>query len=175
MIFVQHESASWLGLSDSFWGSLSGALITGIIAIVVFVIGSIIENKRRRKVIKNYVETIKEIHSNTICDLRVFLEASKPKVDLPKDYQDKIVYLVINGKMLNYFDMTEMMRESKVAIHVMEYVQTYQETVQLIESSHSTRYGNLFFKFINNEDGKNDPEMLEFYINNLYDIIKKIK
>lgn len=175
MIVIPEQTVTWFGLSDSFWGSLSGAVITGIIAILVFIIGSRIERKRKENLIKNYQETVKEVHSNTIEDFKMFLEASKPKKELPEDYQDKILYLLTNGRILNHLDVNEMLKESKKAIHVMEYALIFQEAAQLISSKHHGRYGNIFFKFGSKDSEKTAPETLEYYINNLETIIEKIK
>lgn len=147
MIVIPEQTVKWFGLSDSFWGSLSGAVITGVIAILVFIGGSLIERGKRKKLKKNYQETIKEIHANTINDLYDFLNATKPKVELKDNFQDRILHLVNYGKIINLLDINEMLKESKKAVHILEYAVTYQEVVQLIATKHHGAYANIIFKF----------------------------
>ncbi|WP_375200630.1 hypothetical protein [Bacillus sp. RS11] len=158
----------------SFLGALIGAIITGGIAIIVFMVGNKDTDNKSELLIKNYVYIIKEVHEKSKMDLDMFLKAGKAEGELADNYNELIVKLITRGKMLDLIDINRMIKETEKAFSLIEYIILYKEAVELIGNSHGV-YGNLFFKHQKQENNKSSVEWLEYYINNMENILSSIK
>jgi len=162
------------GLTDSFWGALLGAVITGGIAFLVFSLDKFNENNKRQKLIQNYGVLIRRVHEETREDFKVFLSAGKNDSVLPENYKEIIARLITRGKIFDLIEVNGLIKETEQAFHIIDYMITYKEAVQIIADNHK-KYGNIFFKHHKEENNKSNVEWLEEYVANMENNIIEIK
>lgn len=174
MIFMQSSNTMWFGLSDSFWGALLGALITGLIAIAVFWWGSSNEVNKRKKLVKNYSKIILELDKIASDDFKMFISAGKNEIDLADKYNAKLVELNVQGKILNKIDVNSLIKESDKALYILKYITAYEESVELLFKTHN-KYGNIFLGKEEEDNNRSQLGWLEFYFEEMENSIGEIK
>lgn len=158
----------------SFTGALLGAIITGLIAILVFQLGKLYEDNNREKLINNYIGLIKKVHEKTQGDFQIFVDAKKNNTNLPADYKAKVVQLINRGKILNEIDVNGLIEVSDNALYILEFIISYREATKLIATTHAN-YGNIFFDKSSGDGNKSEVEWLEEYIDIMKETITKIE
>lgn len=129
-------------LDPSFLGALIGAVITGMIAIVVFILSNWNENKKRKSAITNYYKLIKDVHNKTCPIFVLFLDVGNEKVHLPEDYRTKLVELSSQQGILNLINIDELIKESNEAYDILNYIVKFRASFTIIDSSFGTMYGD---------------------------------
>lgn len=141
-------------LDPSFLGALIGAIITGIIAIVVFAISNNKEISKRKRMIATYYNIIKEVHKSAFPTFQMFLDVVNRELELPEDYQLKLVELDTQQRILDLINIEEMIKESNEAYNVLNYIVIFRAIFTIIDSPFGTlgRNWNEIDKIISNSN-----------------------
>ena len=169
----QHEEIDMFSLDGSFWGALLGAIITGGIAIYVFLMSKIYDDKKSLKLVKNYKYIINKIHGESIEEFKVFLDAAKSKSELPDNYREVITHLLMRKKIFDLIDVNGLIKETEKAVNIIDYMIVYRDAVEMIDRYHG-KYGNLFFLYIGEDNNKPNVNWLEEYISIMESSLKNI-
>lgn len=141
------------GFSDSFWGSLFGALLTGIFAILVWVFQIISETNKGKK-IKNNIEKVIEISYNDLDEFSRCLEKIS-KYKSKDDEKDRLSYelfskldaVLKNNKILSLFTLDILFYKLSHDDEILKkthYISAYREVAELLNHYKDQTYGTLF-------------------------------
>lgn len=146
-----------------FWGSLIGALLTGIIAIVVFIIGKKYDENKVNKMVSNHMSLIRKIHDESNKDLLMFLDFGKKNIaKLDGNYKVSFYKLINNSNLLGLLNLADVAKESDQSLKLMQYVIYYQDAVQILKDNFDVVYGGSFFKY-----GVKNEEIIQRLDNNI--------
>lgn len=144
MIFMPASNASWLGLSDSFWGALIGAGITGIFAICVFALGKYQEEKNKRKYLSSVKWLLNHVHENTENNIEEYIKGYKLSGVMPDTVHESLPKIIEQENYLKHLDYKNLIMEPLILKNTIRYIGAFEYIVNQLREHNSDNYGYIF-------------------------------
>lgn len=144
MIFMPDSSASWLGLSDSFWGALIGAGITGIFAICVFALGKYQEEKNKRKYLDSVKWLLNHVHTNTEDSIEEYIKGYRVSTEMSEAVHNSITKIIEHENYLKHMDYQNLIIEPIILKNTVRYIGAFEYIVNQLKDHNNNNYGYVF-------------------------------
>ncbi|WP_404333660.1 hypothetical protein [Planococcus rifietoensis] len=141
MIFMPASNEMWFGLSDSFWGALFGAGVSGLFAILVFALGKHQENKNRRKYLNSVKWLLNHVHENINNKIDAYIENYSAYKDMPDKVRFSIPKIIENESYLKYIEYNNLLIEPQLLKNSIKYVGAFKSLSEVIKNSNYKDYG----------------------------------
>lgn len=146
--YVNKESDMWLGLSDSFWGALLGAGISGLFAVGVLIIGKILENNNKKQLFNNVKWLVKFVHLNIEEKLQKYISDAEAGKEMSEEVHKSINDILNYSLYLEQIDFNEIIGDTNVLTNVIQYKSALNNINKIIKHDD---YGFLFVKHLSND------------------------
>lgn len=153
------SNASWLGLSDSFWGALIGAAISGIFALSVFALSKRHEIKKEKDLIKSTKMLVNFVHENIEGKIGRYVEEFEAGDDMSKEVDDSLSSIEQHNIYLSHIDYKGLFIDPNVLKNTVRYIKSLNKIIGYLQIHNKDNYGYILLD--KDEFKKNFLEMNE--------------
>lgn len=157
MIFIPASNATWFGLSDSFWGALIGAAISGIFAISVFVLSKRHEIEKEKDFIKSTKILMNFVHENIKFKIERYIEEFESGNNMSKEVDESLSVIEQHSIYLSHIDYKGLFLDPNVLKNTVRYVEALNNIIGYFQIHNKANYGYVMLN--KNEFKKNYIEM----------------
>lgn len=144
MIILQQSSNMWFGLSDSFWGALLGAGISGVFAVGVFILGKFQEKKNKRKYLDSVKWLLNHVHENTEDKIDEYIKGYKVSSGMTDVVHDSLPKITEQENYLKHLDYKNLITEPKLLKNTLKYIGAFGYITDQLRLHNSDNYGYIF-------------------------------
>jgi len=162
----------WFGLSDEFWGALFGSIISGLVAIGIYLLSKRQDKKNEDELLNNSKVILFFVHNNVAEKLEQYLDDAASNKDMTTEIHRHIEEIVTYKEYLNQIDLSLVYKDSKVLENTIKYISNFNQIVEIIRHKD---YGFLFVKYsLNQETDQTKLDVVKDSFTKMKDAISKL-